>query len=135
MRISDWSSDVCSSDLRHRSPAFLLSGAKDARGPAPSGSGRFQKIAGLHRPARDDRCVYAAIGMAVAGQQALRDVHVPRTRNVIEVGCGAAADTGLDVQPRAARRDLPLDHIAFGHGLQTFTHEVEPETPRVEQPP
>src|SRR3546814_7108183 len=43
MRISDWSSDVCSSDLRRD---------QQARAPIPGGNPAFEK-AGLHQPPRE----------------------------------------------------------------------------------
>src|SRR3546814_18884267 len=58
MRISDWSSDVCSSDLRKhgkRPPSALRASRRNVRQPETRKTGR----ASIPSPVRQDRCSWA----------------------------------------------------------------------------
>src|SRR3546814_3047531 len=54
MRISDWSSDVCSSDLQHRRPDLARAqAAGDAFAALRLDHAIFQRIVGVNRPAEE----------------------------------------------------------------------------------
>src|SRR3546814_3183496 len=44
MRISDWSSDVCSSDLKWKTPMLVITGEKDFRIPYSQGLAAFTAL-------------------------------------------------------------------------------------------
>src|SRR3546814_14317922 len=69
MRISDWSSDVCSSDLAHVAGvgvqvALALLRLSPTEGAAQAGAGRVDVVARTHR--REVPGAYGVLGVAVA---------------------------------------------------------------------
>src|SRR3546814_16661002 len=93
MRISDWSSDVCSSDLSHRAGIGTAVGFGEAEASDQLAAGQFRNIGLLLRLAAegedrmdDQRCLDAhrrAIAridaLALARDQPVGDMAAPRT--------------------------------------------------------
>src|SRR3546814_13490105 len=74
MRISDWSSDVCSSDLRHHGTR-----AGHGAGPAPQYDGSVTPAAALYTVCRNPH------------QNVMPSQHAPKLRSLATVLCGVAA--------------------------------------------
>src|SRR3546814_3646342 len=76
MRISDWSSDVCSSDLIHRSSHALLPDRSDLATDAPDARRLFEMLEG------EDCVVFAHVGGRYAD---IAYAHDPRLETAMEV--------------------------------------------------
>src|SRR3546814_3425699 len=81
MRISDWSSDVCSSELAAAHPRHGDGGAARRHGPAAGVLRLYPalvpaRLAGFHRPAA---CLLADAGQSCAGSRATMTIdHFPQ---------------------------------------------------------
>src|SRR3546814_18892416 len=76
MRISDWSSDVCSSDLRARDPRDQRFGARLVVGGEPAGMGAVEVEHADQPVRRDDRHDEFAAAGGIAGDMAGKGVDV-----------------------------------------------------------
>src|SRR5881628_1496583 len=111
MSVSDWSSDVCSSDLRARAPERARArGARDPwtadhpRGPPRAAPGRGRRAGGR----ADGRTVRSACGLA-RGDRARLDPARARDDEVEQAGGGGAARAPA---PDALLEDAQARHPA-----------------------
>src|SRR3546814_5180030 len=115
MRISDWSSDVCSSDLPDR--GFGVAGHGHVA-QAPAVHGRLQVVARVGPDPGVVRAGAAGLREAGAGETAdLRPDRPLRTRSVrafqVHRLAGIAAVAGGDVARRAALADVEADRAGI----------------------
>src|SRR3546814_10674790 len=77
MRISDWSSDVCSSDLRSAPPAHVRAAERE-RAPVESGCDRAASTCGVHGMAETKRAGSAALCRREVRRRSERDRSLQR---------------------------------------------------------
>src|SRR3546814_2854350 len=115
MRISDWSSDVCSSDLARTDPAV-----------APAGRGEFDHVGAAPdlEPHRAAAVVGAVAGVARAREEGAefvaiteRAVHMPRAARNAGAGIDDARPLHLAREDRVAERQRGTVAVAeIAHG-------------------
>src|SRR3546814_9532680 len=126
MRISDWSSDVCSSDLDHHGPP-TEGDRRDSGGGVSANAGQFQEP-----------------GFAVREAPGMLARHAPRTRDEV-------AGTGIVTEARPGGHDIALvgrrqrfdrgpaagERLEIGRGMRPgrlLEHELgEPNAVRAEK--
>src|SRR3546814_8208835 len=129
MRIGDWSSDVCSSDLRHLSARFVEPVTDEHRGiskylvevlvagsqPAVAGSAADEAIHGVEGTVAG----YRLVGRVLQKAQSAFCEPVGRNRSVAEVGREHERVVRGDLQPaelgRLSLRGVNRDQWAVGH--------------------
>src|SRR3546814_16851810 len=111
MRISDWSSDVCSSDLPH--PQGPRTGVADARGSSEADGGNRQADA---RPVRQEGCEEGACqedgGEEGAGEEGREEKDVDEEDRSKK---GNEKDGGEEDYHRGRRRPVLTNHSVRTH--------------------
>src|SRR5207249_7396884 len=111
----DWSSDVCSSDLRPRGCAGCLRAGRRARAPQHPGALRSGNCA---RPAQSPGRRYADVSPLAGGRRRVIRVVVDDLAFLAATAVVRPATTRLDPTTPAGRRLETVGGTAFTHGLQ-----------------
>src|SRR3546814_14386978 len=99
MRISDWSSDVCSSDLSAKLAAFQVSVAvvdglpEHLQRTLAEASNRARQMRSSRMAVREDRALACAAAMATAAERV--STHVAAAAERAEIGRGSGGARGV----------------------------------------
>src|SRR3546814_19245063 len=109
MRISDWSSDVCSSDLTAQSSVAVGTGAQ---------------ATGLNTTAVGDNAVASGAHAVAIGNEATATAD-----NSVALGNGSVADRANPVSVGAAGQERQIVNVAAGPSATDAVHRATPNKP------